>query len=153
MGKILEYFFQKDKTENSALSMQIDRQIEIATAALFIEAAYSDENFSAEEKQLISKMISAQFNLSQEETKDIFEIAEEKIQKSVSFYEFTSVLNTELNNEQKYKIIKNIWRLIFADKVITSHEEHYIRTISRNLLLEHSDFISAKLEVKKELGL
>ncbi|PJA96165.1 MAG: hypothetical protein CO129_07955 [Ignavibacteriales bacterium CG_4_9_14_3_um_filter_34_10] len=153
MGKILEYFFQKDKTENSALSMQIDRQIEIATAALFIEAAYSDENFSAEEKQLISKMISAQFNLSPEETKDIFEIAEEKIQKSVSFYEFTSVLNTELNNEQKYKIIKNIWRLIFADKVITSHEEHYIRTISRNLLLEHSDFISAKLEVKKELGL
>jgi len=153
MGKILEYFFQKDKTENSALSMQIDRQIEIATAALFIEAAYSDENFSAEEKQLISKMISSQFSLSPEETKDIFEIAEEKIQKSVSFYEFTSVLNTELNNEQKYKIIKNIWRLIFADKVITSHEEHYIRTISRNLLLEHSDFISAKLEVKKELGL
>ena len=153
MGKILEYFFQKDKTENSALSMQIDRQIEIATAALFIEAAYSDENFSAEEKQLISKMISSQFSLSPEETKDIFEIAEEKNQKSVSFYEFTSVLNTELNNEQKYKIIKNIWRLIFADKVITSHEEHYIRTISRNLLLEHSDFISAKLEVKKELGL
>jgi uncharacterized tellurite resistance protein B-like protein len=153
MNNILEYFFQKDKRENSSNNLENEKQIEIATAALFIQAAYSDEDFSAEEKQLISKMISAQFSLSAEETKNILEIAEEKIQRSVSFYEFTSVLNSSLNHDQKYKIIKNIWQLIFSDKIMHSHEEHYIRTISRNLHLEHSDFISAKLEVKSELGL
>lgn len=153
MSKILNYFFNPLSSDENKKYSEMNNELGIATAALFLEAAYADENFSDEEKSLIIKMISQQFKLDENETNEILKLAEDKIKKSISFYEFTSILNSELTKEQKFEILKNIWRLLFSDKILSSHEEYFIRTIARNLHLEHKDFIAAKLEVKKELNL
>ncbi|GAB4143693.1 MAG: hypothetical protein Fur0015_12050 [Ignavibacteriales bacterium] len=153
MSKILNYFFNPLSSDENKKYSEMNNELGIATAALFLEAAYADENFSDEEKSLIIKMISQQFKLDENETNEILKLAEDKIKKSISFYEFTSILNRELTKEQKFEILKNIWRLLFSDKILSSHEEYFIRTIARNLRLEHKDFIAAKLEVKKELNL
>lgn len=153
MSKFLEYIFKPVNSAEYRKNYEPGKELEIATAALLIQAANADDDFSEEEKSLLMSMISSQFNLDEDETRDIMKLAEDKIKQSVSFYEFTSVLNSELDADSKYEILKNIWRLLFADKILHSHEEYFIRKISQNLHLEHKDFITAKSEIKRELNL
>lgn len=153
MSKFLNYFFYQSNNSEDKNFNNVNNELGIATAALFLQAAYADENYTEEEKSLIIRIISEQFKFTDNETEKILKLAEDKIKQSIGFYEFTSILNSEFNKEQKFEIVKNIWRLIFSDKILNSHEEYFIRTIAKNLHLEHKDFIAAKLEVKKELNL
>jgi uncharacterized tellurite resistance protein B-like protein len=45
---------------------------------------------------------------------------------------------------------KNLWRLIYIDKTLHSHEDHLIKKIGTILNMEHRDIIAAKLMIKEE---
>lgn len=141
---------KENRTEN--IDESTKRKVEIATCALFLEVAKSDDNFSKNEKKLIISLMRDNFDLSEDEVKELMKQADEIIDSSVSLYEFTDVINSHFSKDQKYKVVKNLWRLILSDEKINKYEEHFIRTINRNLHLEHKDLIGAKLEVKNEMN-
>jgi len=128
-----------------------NKRVQIATCALFLEVANSDDEFSVEEEELINKKMKEEFKLDDTLVKELIELSHEQTEKSVSLYEFTEIINQYFTNAQKYDVVKNLWRLVFVDGKLDSYEEYFIRKISGNLHLEHSDMIAAKLEVKKEL--
>ena len=127
-----------------------ETQLQIATCALFLEIANSDDDFSIEEREFIEKTMKEKFNLDDELVSELLELAKQQTNESVSIYEFTDVINKSFNKDEKLTIIKNLWRLIFADNKLDKYEEYFVRKISKNLFLEHSDMIAMKLEVKKE---
>ena len=71
----------------------------------------------------------------------------------MSIYEFTEIINEQINHNEKYEIVKNLWQLAFIDGRLDKYEDYYIRKISNNLQLSNQDRISAKLEVKEEMKL
>jgi len=148
IGKLINFF-----SNPAAQPDNSEKRIAISTAALLIEAANSDDNFSTVERNKINEILKTHFNFNDEEIEELLQLANEKIEKSVSFYEFTNVLNSSFNRDEKYEIIKLIWEILLLDKKLESNEEYFIRTISRNLHLDHRDFIAAKMDVKKKLGL
>jgi uncharacterized tellurite resistance protein B-like protein len=127
-----------------------ETQLQIATCALFLEIANSDDDFSIEEKVFIEKTMREEFNLDEKLVEELLELATQQTEESVSLYEFTDVINKLYNRDKKLIIIKNLWRLVYADGKLDKYEEYFMRTISKNLHLEHSDMIAAKLEVKDE---
>ncbi len=141
---------KENKIENR--DENIKRKVEIATCALFLEVAKSDDNFSKTEKKLIISLMQSTFDLSENEVEELMKQADEIIENSVSLYEFTDVINSHFSKDQKYRVVKNLWRLILSDEKINKYEEHFIRTINRNLHLEHKDLITAKLEVKNGMS-
>jgi len=128
------------------------KRVQIATCALFIEVANSDDEFSDEEKELIFDLMKKQYDLSEEEIHELMELSQEQIDESVSLYEFTDIINKNFNTTEKYSVLKNLWRLILIDGKLDKHEEYFVKKISNNLRLEHRDLIAAKMEVKKEMG-
>ena len=128
-----------------------NKRVQIATCALFLEVANSDDDFSVEEEEFINKTMKEEFELDDKLVNELIELSHEHTENSVSLYEFTEIINQYFTNAQKFDVVKNLWRLVFADGNLDSYEEYFIRKISRNLHLEHSDMIAAKLEVKKEL--
>jgi uncharacterized tellurite resistance protein B-like protein len=93
------------------------------------------------------------FKLTDEEVNKLLELSQKQIDKSVSAYEFTEIINEKLSEEEKYQIIKNLWQLAYVDGKLDKYEDYYIRKISNNLHISNQDRISAKLEVKKKLNL
>ncbi len=146
-----ELFLDKTNNENKKVSNK--HKLNIAACALLIEIATADDNFSNEEKTRITEIMKNKFQLSEGEVNNIISLSKEEIKSSVSIYEFTDILNKQLNNDEKYSILKSLWHIAYADGNLDSYEEHYIKTISNNLHLYNKDRIAAKLEVKKELGL
>ncbi len=130
-----------------------EHKLQIAACALLIEIATADDNLSKEERDKIKSLMKKTFNLTDEEVITLITESEEQIENSISLYEFTDVLNNNLNNDEKYKIIKYLWHIAYADGNLDSYEDHYIKTISNNLHFHHKDRIAAKMEVKEKLGL
>lgn len=148
----LKKLFSNSQSTNDAINIIKDtKNLQIATCAIFLEIAYSDDNFSEVEKEKLFNILERQFNLSPSEVQQLIDYTEEVRKKSVSIYEFTEIINQHLNQEEKYKIVENLWRIILADNVINAYEEYFIRKISGNLNVSHTDLIAAKFAVKEEL--
>lgn len=128
-----------------------DKKLQAATYALFIELAHSDDEFSESERKLIYKLMQNQFGLSDSEMSDLLVLAERKMESNVSLYEYTDIINHHFSNDEKYEVLKNLWRLILIDGKLDAHEEYFIRKVSSNLHMEHSDLIAAKMEIKNEM--
>lgn len=128
-------------------------KLEVATCALFIELAKADGNFTNEERDFIISTMKECFKLNESEVEAMIELAEQKVEKSISIYEFTTELNELLNQSEKESVIKNLWRLIFMDKKLNTYEDSLIKKIASTLNLEHKTIIELKLQVKKELNI
>lgn len=149
-----DLIYKEESNENSPTGYSDNsKRMQIATCALFIEVANSDDEFSDDEKEMIFDLMKNQYHLSEEEMHELMELSHGQIQESVSLYEFTEIINKNFNSEEKYSVLKNLWRLILIDGKLDKHEEYFVRKISNNLHLEHRDLIAAKMEVKKEMGI
>ncbi len=149
---IKEIFQQSNHSENEKLFNE-QQKIQIAAATLFIEIAKADSNFGSDEYKKINDLIKNMFSLSNEQVHEIMELAEDWISRSVSMYEFTDIINKHFTNDEKYELVKNLWKIVYADNVLNKYEEHLVRVISNNLKLSHRDMIAAKLEIKNSEGI
>jgi uncharacterized tellurite resistance protein B-like protein len=125
------------------------KQIQIATAALFIEIAKADGEFSETERKNIVMNMKEMFGLDDECVDHLLQISEQEVKESISVYEFSSIINENYSREEKYHLIKNLWKVIYADNKLDQYEDRLIKIIGGTLNLDHKDLIDAKLEAKE----
>lgn len=141
---------KKEKNEEIINLVSYEKKLQIATCALFLEVANSDDNFAKEEKENIYKSMKEIFGLEEQYIKELISLSEEQIRNSVSLYEFTDIINQNFSKDEKYEVVKNLWKLIYTDNKVDKYEDLFIKRISSNFHLEHKDLIAAKLEVKND---
>lgn len=127
-----------------------EKKLQVATCALFLEMARADDEFSDDERKKIIFVMQTTFNLDREYVDELIELSEERIKESISIYEFSSVINQDFSKDEKFELLKNLWRLIYVDETLNMHEDHLIKKIANTLNMEHRDIIAAKLMVKEE---
>lgn len=141
----------KNNTGREAARIESDNRIQLATCALFFEMAGSDMNFTADERTHILKTMKNIFQLDDESVIELLKLSEMEVKQSISLYEFTGTINQYFSNDEKFELLKNLWKLIFIDNKIDKHEEALMRKITTMLNLEHRDMIDSKMIVKAEL--
>lgn len=147
MLNIIKKLFNPEKSS----AEEEKRKIHISAAALYIDMAKADTDYSDDEKEKIRLILKEVF---QEDDKYIDQLiidSEGELKKSISIYEFASVLNKNFTQDEKYTLIKNLWKIIFSDDTVDIYEEHLVKQIAGTLNLDRQDIIAAKFEVKKEL--
>ena len=150
LKKIYKQFIQPASGKTDEVS---EHAIQVATAALLIEMMKADGKVSEDERKAVTQTIQSKFNLTEDETKSLKELAKENIRKATDYYEFTSLINKGLTYEQKVEIIEHLWGIALTDKHLDKHEEYMVRKIADLIYVEHKDFIEAKLKIKKKLSL
>ena len=143
---------QISKDSETFSQKTISKKNKVATAALLVEIAKSDGDFSKDERKRIIDLMKKDFDLDDECVNDLLALSEQKVKDSVSIYEFSSVINENFAQQEKLDLIKNLWRIIYEDGKLDSHEDRLIKIIGSTLNLEHKDIIGAKLFVKQEMG-
>ena len=128
------------------------KKYQVATAALLVEVAKADGDFSEDERKRIIDLMKNDFNLDDECVNELLALSEQKVKDSVSIYEFSSVINENFTQQEKLDLIKNLWRIIYEDGKLDSHEDRLIKIIGSTMNIDHKDIIAAKLFVKQELG-
>ena len=132
---------QESKIKNSYL---------IKVCALLIHAAKIDENYTDNEEEIIKKALlelgSTQENLSK--TIEEAKIIEEN---SNQILDFTREVKN-LEDNDKIKIIKSLWKIIYSNKDADIYETNLMRRLSGLLYVDAKIMGDLKLKVKSELG-
>ncbi|MFN3873884.1 MAG: TerB family tellurite resistance protein [Ignavibacterium sp.] len=155
LSVLKKFLFEEEQPNhsNQETDKADDKKLQVAACALFIELAKADGKFTDEERSFIIQQMKQCFKIDDEYAKELMELAEQRVKDSVSIYEFTGEINEHFTQEQKEKLIENLWRLVFADEKMHSYEDHLMKKVSLTLNIEHKKLIEKKLLVKSELGL
>lgn len=142
----------QDSGSNKENSTDI-KKLQIATCAIFLEMAKSDDNCTEEERQEILSIMQRTFALEKEYADELIELAKSRLVQSISIYEFTGIINDKFSPDEKFELMKNLWRLIYTDEKLDKYEDQLVKRFGTMLHLEHKDVIAAKLMIKEEYKL
>ena len=134
------------KTENE--DIQDISDLDNACAALLVEIAFADKNFDESEQDSLKKSLMECYKISEEEINEIIEDAEITVKESTSLYGYTRIVNDEFEYTDKLDLLRNMWKIAYADGNLDKYEEHLIRKTSDLIHISHSDYIKIKLEVR-----
>ena len=148
MKRFLSRLLASQQDANAAAQ---NRTVPIATAALLLQVARADYEFTAEEQAEIAASLERFFHLTREEVADIMQISEAELKERIDIYFFTSQLNQVLNPAQRLQVIEMAWRVVYADRSLSGHEDQLIHRLASLLRLDHSQLIDAKLRVKGDI--
>lgn len=147
---IKRFFDEKLKPERGVTSREATgHTLKLATAALLIEVTRADTAVKEAEREMVAAAVRKTFDLSADQTAELMEMAGQEVAGSVSFYQFTGLINKGFSYDEKKHVVELLWRVVFADAEMERHEEHLVRRISGLLHVEHKDFILAKQAARK----
>ncbi len=149
MFNILNRMFGMEVKHGSA-GMNGNKELSVALAAILIEMATVDGQFSQSEKELIIDILQKEFGLSQEESKEIEDLANTELNGSIDLWHYTNLINENYPTEKKITIMEYIWKIIYTDTKLNDHEDYLVHKLSRLLNLPHSQLIETKLRVKNQ---
>lgn len=127
-------------------------RLQVATGALLIEMMRSDVESTENERAVVLAALRSKFDLTEDETRELMELAEAEADDSIDHYQFTSLIKTGFSPEQKEKVVEYLWAVAFADHGVDEHEEYLVRKIAGLIGVSHKDFIAAKLRARDGAG-
>ena len=118
-------------------------------AALLVEIAFADKDFDETEKASLKQSLIETYAIDESDIEEIIRDAEDTVSESTSLYGYTSIVNTEFQYEDKLKLLRNLWKIAYADGYLDKYEEHLLRKVSDLIHISHSDYINIKLEIRE----
>tara|TARA_B100000989_G_C19530094_1_gene469128 strand:- start:4525 stop:4977 length:453 start_codon:yes stop_codon:yes gene_type:complete len=141
---LITRFNTKEETTEESSSNLLDN----ACAALLVEIAFADKDFDETEKTSLKQSLIETYAVDELDIEEIIKDAEETVSESTSLYGYTRVVNDEFEYEDKLSLLKNLWKVAYADGNLDKYEEHLIRKISDLIHISHTDYINIKLEIR-----
>jgi uncharacterized tellurite resistance protein B-like protein len=145
----LKRFFNKTKVDNSGTGKQDrERDLCVATCALFVEMARIDGTFSQAELETILSILKDRYGVSGEHADALIEEADKELDQSVDLWQFARLINENYSTDEKIEVVETLWEIVYVDGKMDRYE-HYLMNKLKNLLrLSHDQLIDAKLKVK-----
>ena len=135
--------FFKKKTQ-PVKEIKNNFEIELTASILAYEIARSDGDISESELSLlydVIKEISAKVGKKEEK---ILEIIEEYSKNSVSFYQFINDINKDYSKQDKLSLIRFLYDVAYADKILEVSEERLIRRIADLIKIKDIEVLKIK---------
>lgn len=133
-------FFRGESESDAEETWSVDD----AAAVLLIEVMMADYDLDQREKQCVTEILSRRMSVSESDAASCVDAAMLRQEKTHDLYEFTRVINDQYDEQQRYELIVDLWRVAFADDRLDKFEDHRIRRVCDMLHLHHSHFIRAK---------
>ena len=119
----------------------------VKIGALLIHAAKIDEDFSQEEENIIKQTL---INFGAGNNKnEIFEKAKKMERSSNQILDFTKEVKN-MEEIDKIKIVKTLWKIIFSNKKADIYEANLMRRLAGLLYIDSKIMGDIKEQIKKE---
>lgn len=126
-----------------------DDRLEIAAAALLLELAHADDEFTASERAHLEETLVRHFAVTEERARELMQLADAERRRAVDLYQFTRLIAERYDEGQKMVLAEVMWRMAYADGDVAKHESYLMRKVSNLLELRPGYLASAK---KRALG-
>ena len=136
-------FFKKKEEEKEK-----PKNLKLIALCLVYEVANADNDIDVRERDLILEKIKESIDVGVLTEKEIFDVIQEESEKRVSFYDIINDINQNLDKKEKIDVLKMLWEIAYADKVLDVDEERIIRRSAEMLGIKPSIVLKTKEEFK-----
>jgi uncharacterized tellurite resistance protein B-like protein len=119
----------------------------MAAAALMVEVAARDGEFSAGERAIIERLLQAHFDLNASAAKTMVDDVVGLHEDASDVFRFTSALNKRFSPEERLGIVELLWEVVYADGEAHHYETNLMRRLAGLLYLEDGDVGAARKRV------
>ena len=134
------FFNKKNKEENISNLVKI--------AALLIHTAKIDQNYSVEEEEIIKKTL-VSLGAEQSDLNNLITKASKSEENANQILDFTREIKN-LEEMDKIKIIKSLWKIIYSNKDADIYETNLMRRLAGLLYVDSTVMGNIKEEIKKK---
>ena len=99
------------------------------------------------ERSKLEDLLTRKFGVSGPDLDLLVKDATEAENEAVDLYRFTSVLKRQMSEDERIRVIENLWEIAFADGVSPEFEENLVWRVAELLGVNARDRISRKLSV------
>ena len=147
LQKLLSMF----KSDDAPAEDGGEDKIRLAVAALLVEAARMDEQYTEEEKRLIDKALGAEFSLSPDDAIALRAKAEKAQSDAIDLHRFTKHAK-DMSDDEKIALVENLWRIVLSDGDRDSYEDALIRRICGLIYVDDRASGEARQRVEASLA-
>jgi uncharacterized tellurite resistance protein B-like protein len=104
-----------------------------SAGVLLLELAWADEEFSTEERRHLAGVLQRHFGLGKDDAEQLLGQAEAERSRAVDLWQYTTMIREHYSMGQKMVLAEAMWGLVYADGVLSSHEDYLIRRMSHLL--------------------
>jgi uncharacterized tellurite resistance protein B-like protein len=105
-------------------------ELQLAVAALLVEAARMDASFGAAERATIERLLASRFDLDPGSVAALIAAAEEKMRDATQYFPFTHRITTAMSTEERVAVIEMLWEVAYADGRLDPSEDALLRQIA-----------------------
>ena len=127
--------------------------LQVAVAALLVEAALMDDRFEETERQSIMDLLCRRFAMTADQASALLGSAEGAVKQSTELYRFTRIVADKLDRSERARIVEMLWEVAYADGVLDPHEDAMIRKVAGLLYVSDFDRGAARRRVRERRGL
>ena len=140
------FSFFKKKVEKK----EKPKNLKLIALCLAFEVANADSDIDSREKDLILEKIKESIDVSVLTDKEIYGIIQKESENRVSFYDIIHDINKNLDKKEKIGVLRMLWEIAYADKVLDVDEERIIRRSGEMLGIKPSIVLKTKEEFKNQ---
>lgn len=126
--------------------------LQVAAAALLVEAAMMDETFDGSERVAIERLLTERFDLSAGEVASLVEEAKTEVESSNQLFGFTRIVADAFDNEQRVELMGMLWEVAYADGELHDLEASLMRRLAGLLHVSDRDSGRARQAARQRLG-
>ena len=127
-------------------------ELQIAVAALLVEAARMDDRFEASERATIQRLLGERFALAPEAARDLLAAAERAAQRSSQLFPFTRLVVDRLDPPERVRLIEMLWEVAYADGALAPDEDALLRRVAGLVHVPDQERGAARQRVLRRLG-
>ena len=125
-------------------------RLRTATCVILLEAATADHNFSEEEQEKVIAIMKDRYGMTDEQVEELILESEKARENATDLWYFTNMVNENMDNDEKYRLMELVWEVIYSDGTMDKFENYVAHKLQSMLNLDHSKFIELKMKVKNE---
>ena len=142
------------KTPDSQANAPVNEDpVQMAVAALLIEAALFDGHFDDRERKQILKLLRARFTLSEMAAHTLCEQAQIWAENPNNLHRFTKTVKDAMPHEERIELIEMLWEVAYADGRIDDFEANLLRRIGGLIYVSDREMGQARKCVLNRLAI
>jgi len=127
-------------------------ELQLAVAALLMEAAAVGNRLSEAERSVVRRLLERRFGLSENAADALALAGERRAQRSTQLFGFARTINERCSPERRRELIEMLWEVAYADGGLDPLEDAMLRTVGGLIDVSDHERGEARLRVLRRLG-
>jgi uncharacterized tellurite resistance protein B-like protein len=153
INRVKALFFDRSGAPAAQDAGHSHEELQIAAAALMVEAAQLDDDFDAHERAKVRDLVTERFGLGPDESESLIEVAEERVAQASQLHGFTRVVKKTFTQEERIELMEMLWEVVYADGELHHFEANLMRRLAGLLQVPDRESGAARKRVLERLDI